>query len=251
MEGDRQRRRQALYRLAAGQAGFFTAAQALDLGYSYQAQKHHIDHGNWARVDRGIFRIPEWPPSLNDSFVRWVLWSKHRAVVSHDSAAVVHNLGLLNPAKVHLTVPQGFRMDDPVLALHRRQLPDADVMLLDGVVVTTVVRTVLDVIDSQFDEELVASVVDDALDKGAISERQLRRRLEELDSAERVRAERVLARKSRNVPVSAEPAALRLIGYWRSEFDENRWPDQRTSSTQRGVRPSATWLPITFSADGR
>ena len=197
MEGDRQRRRQALYRLAAGQAGFFTAAQALDLGYSYQAQKYHVDHGNWSRVDRGIFRIPEWPSSVNDSLVRWVLWSKDRAVVSHDSAAVVHNLGLLNPAKVHLTVPPGFRMDDPVLDLHHRQLPDADVMLLDGVVVTTVLRTVLDVIDSQFDEELVASVVDDALDKGAISERQLRRRLDELDGAARARADRVVARVPR------------------------------------------------------
>lgn len=207
MEGDRQRRRQALYRLAAGQAGFFTAAQAIDLGYSYQAQKHHVDHGNWARVDRGIFRIPEWPSSLNDSFVRWVLWSKQRAVVSHDSAAAAHGLGVLNPAKVHLTVPPGVRMSDPVVVLHRRLLPDADVMLLDGVVVTTVLRTVLDVIDSQFDEELVASVVDNALDKGAISERQLRRRLDELDSAARARAERVLARKSLDVSVSADPAA--------------------------------------------
>lgn len=193
MEGDRQRRRQALYRLAAGQAGFFTAAQALDLGYSYQAQKHHVDHGNWARVDRGIFRIPEWPSSLNDSLVRWVLWSKRRAVVSHDSAAVVHNLGLLNPAKVHLTVPSGFRMSDPVVVLHRGLLPDADVMLLDGVVVTTVVRTVLDVIDTQFDEELVASVVDDAVRTGAASLRQLRRGIDELGEDARVRGDRVLA----------------------------------------------------------
>jgi hypothetical protein len=57
MSGDRQALRQALYRLAAGQAGFFTAAQALGLGYSYQAQKYHVDHGNWVRVDRGIFVV--------------------------------------------------------------------------------------------------------------------------------------------------------------------------------------------------
>ena len=193
MSGDRQALRQALYRLAAGQAGYFTAAQALDLGYSYQAQKYHVDHGNWARVDRGIFRIPEWPSSVNDSLVRWVLWSKHRAVVSHDSAAVVHNLGLLNPAKVHLTVPPGFRMDDPALVLRRRQLPNADVVLFDGVVVTTVARTVLDVIDTQFDEELIASVVDDALDTGAMSALQLHRRLGELGDKGRWRAERILA----------------------------------------------------------
>ncbi len=65
-------------------------------------------------------------------------------------------------------------------------------MLLDGVVVTTVVRTVLDVIDTQFDEELVASVVNDALDTGAASLRQLRRRLDRLNEDARARGERVL-----------------------------------------------------------
>ena len=194
MSGDRQALRQALYRLAAGQAGYFTAAQALDLGYSYQAQKYHVDHGNWSRVDRGIFRIPEWPSSVNDSLVRWVLWSKHRAVVSHDSAAAAHGLGVLNPAKVHLTVPPGFRMDDPALVLHRRSLPDADATVMDGAAITTVVRTVLDVIESRFDEELIASVVDDAVGTGAVSVRQLERRFDELADDARARGERVLAR---------------------------------------------------------
>lgn len=196
MTGDRQALRQALYRLAAGQAGFFTAAQALDLGYTYQAQKYHVDHGNWSRVDRGIFRIPEWPSSVNDSLVRWVLWSKHRAVVSHDSAAAAHGLGVLNPAKVHLTVPPGFRMDDPAVVLHRRPLPDADTTVMDGAAITTVVRTVLDVIASQFDEELIASVVDDAVGTGAVSVRQLERRLDELDDDAQARGQRVLARVS-------------------------------------------------------
>jgi len=196
MSGDRQALRQALYRLAAGQAGFFTAAQALDLGYSYQAQKYHVDHGNWSRVDRGIFRIPEWPSSVNDSLVRWVLWSKHRAVVSHDSAAAAHGLGVLNPAKVHLTVPPGFRMDDPAVVLHRRELPDSDVTVIEGAAITTVVRSVLDVIESQFDEELIASVVDDAVGTGAVGVRQLERRLDELDDDARARGERVLAKVS-------------------------------------------------------
>lgn len=194
MAGDRQALRQALYRLAAGQAGFFTAAQALEVGYSYQAQKYHVDHGNWLRVDRGIFRIPEWPSSVNDSLVRWVLWSKHRGVVSHDSAAAAYGLGVPNPAKVHLTVPVGFRMDDAAVVLHRRELPDTDVTRLDGAAITRVVRTVLDVIASQFDEELIESVVDDAVGTGAVSVRQLERRLDELDDESRARADRVLAR---------------------------------------------------------
>jgi len=61
--------------IAADQGGYFTAAQAVSIGYSYQAQKFHVDHGNWQRVDRGLFRIPEWPTDDDDSFVRWTVWS--------------------------------------------------------------------------------------------------------------------------------------------------------------------------------
>ncbi len=195
MSGDRQLLRQALYRRAASQAGYFTAAQAIDVGYSYQAQKYHIDHGNWSRVDRGIFRLPEWPASVNDSLVRWTLWSKHRAVVSHDSASAVHELGLLNPAKVHLTVPVGFRMSDDQVVLYPRALPDSDVVLFDGLRITTVLRTVIDIAEARFDDELVASVMDDALDSGAIVVGQIKRRIDELSTDARLRVERLLAQR--------------------------------------------------------
>lgn len=44
MPGDRQDLRRAVARVAAEQHGYFTAAQARDVGYSYQAQKFHVDH---------------------------------------------------------------------------------------------------------------------------------------------------------------------------------------------------------------
>ncbi|NOX31149.1 MAG: hypothetical protein GXP35_14040 [Actinobacteria bacterium] len=192
MPGDRQLLRQSLYRLAAGQAGYFTAAQAIEIGYSYQAQKHHVDHGNWMRVDRGIFRIPEWPTGMNDGLIRWVLWSKNRALVSHDSAAAAHGLGLVNPAKVHLTVPPDFRMDDDVLVLFHRHLPSRDVTAIDGVPITTVLRTAIDTIETHFDEELVASVVADAVDSGAMLLSQLVRRFDELSDEAKPRGERIV-----------------------------------------------------------
>ena len=194
MPGDRQALRQKLYRLAAGQAGYFTAAQALDVGYSYQAQKYHVDHGNWIRIDRGIFRIPEWPPGVNDGLVRWVLWSRHRAVVSHHTAAAAYGFGVVNPAKVHLSVPSGFRMDDPAVVLHYRVLPESDVTVLDGAAITSALRTALDVIESHVDEELVESVIYDALATGAITAGQLERRLQELDDETLARGGRLLAR---------------------------------------------------------
>jgi hypothetical protein len=40
-------------------------------------------------------------------WVRWTIWSVGRGVVSHDSAAVVHDLGELDAIRVHLSVPTG------------------------------------------------------------------------------------------------------------------------------------------------
>ena len=82
MAGTRQDRRLGLQRLAFSQAGYVTAAQARNLDYSYQAQKYHVDSGNWLRVDRGLFRLPDWPPAPEDQWVRWTLWSNGRGVVS-------------------------------------------------------------------------------------------------------------------------------------------------------------------------
>jgi hypothetical protein len=45
---DRRDLRRRLFELAAGQGGYFTAAQAKSLGYSHQAQAHcgHEDEGS-------------------------------------------------------------------------------------------------------------------------------------------------------------------------------------------------------------
>ena len=59
MPVDRRDLRRRLFGLASEQAGYFTAAQAKSLGYSYQAQAHHVGAGNWLRVNRGLFRLAE------------------------------------------------------------------------------------------------------------------------------------------------------------------------------------------------
>ena len=192
MPADRQHLRRSLYRLASSQAGYFTAAQALEIGYSYQAQKYHVDYGNWERVNRGIYRIPEWPIGPHDDLVRWVLWSKGRAVVSHDSAAAAYGLGVANPSRIHLTVPPDFTMSDPHVVLYHRFLPDSDTSVLDGAAITTVERTVVDIIESHVDEEFIQAIADDAIEAGSVTRRRLMRRLEELNKTSQIRGERLL-----------------------------------------------------------
>src|ERR671931_639924 len=110
--------RRALARVAREQGGYFSAAQALKVGYSYPSQRYHTGRGDWLRVDRGIYRLPDWPASQHEDLARWTLWSRGRGVVSHETALDVHELGDVMPARVDLTVPPGFRSRSPAVRLH-------------------------------------------------------------------------------------------------------------------------------------
>ncbi|MFD9894543.1 type IV toxin-antitoxin system AbiEi family antitoxin domain-containing protein [Amycolatopsis sp. NPDC059027] len=189
--------RRELTAVATRQAGYFTAGQALEVGYSYQAQRYHVQRGNWERVHRGLFRLPEWPPGDNDTFIFWRLWSGDRAVVSHDSALTVHDLGDVNPSRIHLTVPPGFRAREPRLVLHRAALPPGDIEERAGFQVTTVERTVLDLSAGDLGQEQLDTVLADAFERGLFSPRRLQERADDHGDRAALRIERALGAVSR------------------------------------------------------
>lgn len=193
MAGPRQDMRRSLFALASGQSGYFTAAQALGLGYSYSAQKFHVDHGNWERVDRGIFRLPDWPPSPADSLIRWSLWARAKGIVSHDSALSAHEIGDANPAEVHLTVPPNFRPTAKGVRLHRAVLPPGDIVERQGFRLTTPLRTLLDIAAGNLDTDQLATAIRDALDAGLVTRRRLVSRSDSFGDHAALRIERALA----------------------------------------------------------
>jgi len=192
MPVDRRDLRRRLFSLAAQQGGYFTAAQAKDLGYSYQAQAHHVSAGNWHRVDRGLFRLAEWVPELHDDLRRWTVWSKGRAVVSHETALSVHDAGELESGKVHLTVPPAFTMTDDAVVLHRADLDGTDIVEHAGFRVTTPARSLVDVAAAGADEEQLARAIKDVLDRGLTTLRQLRSRAEAVDAKAALLIERAI-----------------------------------------------------------
>ena len=192
MNIDRRDLRRRLFSLATQQGGYFTAAQAKDLGYSYQAQAHHVSAGNWHRVDRGLFRLAEWVPELHDDLRRWTVWSKGRAVVSHETALSVHDAGELESGKVHLTVPPAFTMTDDAVVLHRADLDGTDIVEHAGFRVTTPARSLGDVAAAGADEEQLARAIKDVLDRGLTTLRQLRSRAEAVDAKAALLIERAI-----------------------------------------------------------
>lgn len=193
MPGPRQDLARAIHELAYRQAGYFTAAQAKEAGYSYQAQKHHADSGNWVRVDRGMFRLPGWPAEPEDAYVRWALWAQGRGVISHESALAVHDLSDLDPRQIHLTVDRGFHAKDDAVVLHVAELADADVESRGSWLVTTVPRTVLDVAEGAVGQEQLTQAVADAMERGVLTRRGLLRIADGAPDRAALRIERALA----------------------------------------------------------
>jgi predicted transcriptional regulator of viral defense system len=190
---DRRDLRRRLFTLASEQAGYFTAAQAKTLGYSYQAQAHHVAAGNWLRIDRGLFRLTEWIPGVHDELSRWTLWSRGKGVVSHESALAEHELGEFESAYVHLTVPPGFRTRDSAVVLHHADLADIDIVQRTGYRVTSVVRSIVDVAATGVDAAQLNRAISEAQARGLLSLRALRDRAEAVDPRSALRIERALS----------------------------------------------------------
>ncbi|HMJ03895.1 MAG TPA: hypothetical protein VK506_13210, partial [Conexibacter sp.] len=163
------------------------------VGYSHQAQAYHVHAGNWHRIDRALFRLPEWIPGPHDELIRRTLWSGKRAVVSHETALAVHEIGELESPRVHLTVPPSFRRRDPALVLHHQALPPDDIVEHPGYRVTTVARSLIDVAPG-IDEDQLARAIAEAREAGLLSIRALRDRAEAVDLRAALRIHEALAR---------------------------------------------------------
>lgn len=192
---DRLDLRRRLNELAFGQAGYFTAAQAKAAGYTYQAQKYHVDRGNWSRIDRALFRLPGWPSATEDAYARWWVWSEGVGVISHESAASVHDFGDLDPGQVHLTLP-GSRTSNPGVVLHPGALDPVDIEERPSFRVTTPIRTLLDLAAGKVTQEQLTTAVHDATDSALVSRTVLRQRMDSFGPAAALRLERAFATPS-------------------------------------------------------
>ena len=171
---------QVLYEVAAEQGGYFTAAQAREAGYAYSQQHYHRSTGNWLGIDRGIFRLRDFPPGEREDLIRWSLWSRDQkgvpqAVVSHETALTVHDLSDIMPVRVDLTVPRGFRKKSPAgCSLHFDSLAEEEIEARPGYSVTTPLRTLIDVAGSALSQEHLDVAVRQALERGLVRRSVLR-----------------------------------------------------------------------------
>ena len=177
-------------------AGLLRRADAIADGYSDAELARRVRRGELARLQRGTYVVD--PSALPDEAT-----ARHRlsvaatmaglrvpAVVSHVSAAALHGLPLwgVRLSRIHiLRTPPASGADNARLHLHVARTDEEDLTKFDGLAVTTVSRTVVDVARTESFEAAVA-VADAALHRRLTSPTGLRRCLARMGAVPGVRA---------------------------------------------------------------
>lgn len=174
-----------LYEIAVGQLGFFTAQQAVKAGFSVKNHSYHLKAGNWQREGRGIYRLAHFPQSEHDGLMGLYLWSRNKdgeaqGVFSLQTALDLWELSDVNPVKVHMTVPLGFRKrveaTPESIVLHKKDLRPTQIADFHGMKITTPLQTLLDVAeDGSLSPEFVEQALNQARDRGLVLEKDLRK----------------------------------------------------------------------------
>jgi predicted transcriptional regulator of viral defense system len=165
----------ALYQLAEQQAGYFVATQAREAGFTHSLLSYHVGTGRFERVKSRVYRIVQFPSSRHeDLYVAWLQAGLH-AVISHDSALALYGLSDLLPHRIHVTVPRTASRRRPGLQLHTKWLEPEDVTRYEGLPVTTVLRTLVDVTAAGLADEQVRQAIQEALRRGLVARESLLR----------------------------------------------------------------------------
>src|SRR5213078_4746837 len=173
-----------LFEIAEQQQGFFTTKQAKAAGFAENTHSYHVQVGNWLREHRAIYRLALFPTTDRPELVLWALWSRNRneeveGVYSHHTALSLYDLSDLNPSKLHMTVPTGFRRNSDIpgiLVLHYADLPESDIQTAQGCRFTRPLLTILDLIEAgTVERNFMRQALRQSVDRGLITRQQIRK----------------------------------------------------------------------------
>ena len=182
--------------IAAGQWGLLTTAQAEVAGVNRSSLARMCDRGDLERVGQGVYVLAGADDELSTLRAAWLALAPTAtpeerlaelpgaAVVSHASAAGLYKLGDLPHDIAEFIVGESRRTARDGIRLHQAHLDAAEVTIVEGLSVTTIERTIADLLRSRRhgDPEHIARIVGDALVEARLDVDRLAELLEPLAS---------------------------------------------------------------------
>ncbi|MFM8351059.1 MAG: type IV toxin-antitoxin system AbiEi family antitoxin domain-containing protein [Actinomycetales bacterium] len=176
----------SLVEKASDHHGYVTTLQAHEAGIDPTQLRLLAGRGRLEHVARGVYRVPVLPRSPFDDLAFAIAWSRGRAVISHESALVLHQLSDVNPSFVDLTAPPDNyprAQGGGPTRMHRRDLSSADVTVVEGLPVTTIARTIRDCHESGTDPAQLRLAIRQAREAGELSSAETERLAKLIDSS--------------------------------------------------------------------
>lgn|SRR5881394_1147707 len=142
----RQKLGREVWRLATAQHGVVARKQLLALGLSAQAVQHRIERGRLHRVERGVYAVGRPELSRHGQWMAAVLGCGDGAALSYGSAAALWGVERERRGATEVSVPvSSLRRHGGVLVYRRPNLRSTEVVVRDGIPVTSLVRTLIDI----------------------------------------------------------------------------------------------------------
>lgn len=133
-------------RLAARQAGAFSRAQALALGFTDPSIRRRLRAGVWVRTHPGVYGLAGVPPTWHGEVWAAFLAVGPMAAVTHETSLMVHASEHVPPRPITLTVPHGGHPRVRGAFVHQiDDLHPAHVVTVDGLPVSTAARAMVEV----------------------------------------------------------------------------------------------------------
>ena len=129
--------------LAERQHGVVARGQLRALGLGRRAIEHRLETDRFLSVHRGVYAVGHKKISGNGWYMAAVLAVGPDAVTSHRSAADLSGIRRTSRRRVEVTVPRRVP-SRPEIQMHNAPLPTDETTLIEGIPVTTVPRTLLD-----------------------------------------------------------------------------------------------------------
>jgi len=168
-----------LVAIAEENDGLLTSRQARNAGIRDSVLARLAQRGRLERAARGVYRIAHFPQSRFSQYREALLWAEANhgpeepdVALSHETALALFGFSDANPSLVHITVPKTARLrrERPKwIAVHRGDLGPLDVTLHEGLTVTTIARTITDVLNATSRISLATQAVTDAKRTGYIN----------------------------------------------------------------------------------
>jgi very-short-patch-repair endonuclease len=160
-----------LAELALAQHGVVSRRQLYDLGYTRGGITRRIEKRRLHRIHRAVYAVGHKRLAVQGRWMAAVLACGRGAVLSHRDAAALHDLRRVGSGKIDVTAPSRHRL--PGIRCHYfRTLSVADTTVVDGIPVTSLARTYLDLTEILTHDRLIdlleAGERQDKLDVSAI-----------------------------------------------------------------------------------